>query len=221
MPGSPRAYPGLTGSFVGKGNRVRARGRGRFRKDCEVGEAVFRSIRELLASIDWSSSDDRAVFIPANLAPRQSSNRFRSGIALALVLVLGSLPPYCLSAIVPRVLALWKCPNFMARSAWDSATPRVPSRRVRSDSCRCAHRLDDHRTRTFQQEYLGFKNTAAHFDEKYLWDSLRPIIPCPTGRIFRGTLSQALRARLRSVLSLRDALAIVVAPNPTWRSFSR
>jgi hypothetical protein len=27
------------------------------------------------------------------------------------------------------------------------------------------------------------------------------------GRFFRGTLSQALRARLRSVLSLRDALA--------------
>src|SRR5580700_11631974 len=36
---------------------------------------------------------------------------------------------------------------------------------------------------------------------------LRPIIPYPTGRFFRGTLSQALRARLRSVLSLRDALA--------------
>src|ERR1700759_4188418 len=30
--------------------------------------------------------------------------------------------------------------------------------------------------------------------------------PYPTGRFFRGTLSQALRARLRSVLSLRDAL---------------
>src|SRR3984957_18317530 len=34
-----------------------------------------------------------------------------------------------------------------------------------------------------------------------------PIIPYPTGRFFRGTLSQALRARLRSVSSLRDALA--------------
>src|SRR5208337_1898414 len=32
-------------------------------------------------------------------------------------------------------------------------------------------------------------------------------MPYPTGRFFRGTLSQALRARLRSVLSLRDALA--------------
>ena len=34
-----------------------------------------------------------------------------------------------------------------------------------------------------------------------------PIIRYPTGRFFRGTLSQALRARLRSVSSLRDALA--------------
>jgi hypothetical protein len=34
-----------------------------------------------------------------------------------------------------------------------------------------------------------------------------PIIPYPTGRFFRGTLFQALRARLRSVSSLRDAMA--------------
>ena len=31
-----------------------------------------------------------------------------------------------------------------------------------------------------------------------LWDQLRPIIPYPTGRFFRGTLSHALRAWLRS-----------------------
>src|SRR5208283_1124693 len=54
---------------------------------------------------------------------------------------------------------------------------------------------------------IFLKKHGAHFDEKYLWDQLRPIIPYPTGRFFRGTLSQALRARLRSVLSLRDALA--------------
>src|SRR6202046_4383161 len=34
-----------------------------------------------------------------------------------------------------------------------------------------------------------------------------PIIPCPTGRFFRGTLSQALRARLRSGSSPPAALA--------------
>src|ERR1700738_131656 len=52
---------------------------------------------------------------------------------------------------------------------------------------------------TFQEEYLAFlKKHGAHFDEKYLWHQLRPIIPYPTGRFFRGTLSQALRAWLRS-----------------------
>ena len=34
------------------------------------------------------------------------------------------------------------------------------------------------------------KKHGARFDEKYLWDQLRPIIPCPTGRFFRGTLFQ-------------------------------
>ena len=30
------------------------------------------------------------------------------------------------------------------------------------------------------------KRHGPHFDEKYLWDSLRPIIPYPTGRFFEG-----------------------------------
>src|SRR5580704_3701921 len=49
---------------------------------------------------------------------------------------------------------------------------------------------------------------------RLLWGGAVPGTSCqatitsyPTGRFFRGTLSQALRARLRSVLSLRDALA--------------
>jgi hypothetical protein len=54
---------------------------------------------------------------------------------------------------------------------------------------------------------------GAHLDEKYLWDALRPIIPYPTGRFFRGMLSQALRARLRSVLSLRDPAS---SANSAW-----
>src|ERR1700732_2876590 len=59
--------------------------------------------------------------------------------------------------------------------------------------------LEQQRTRTFQEEYLAFlKKRGSHFDEKYLWDQLRPIIPYPTGRFFRGTLSPALRAWLRS-----------------------
>ena len=31
----------------------------------------------------------------------------------------------------------------LARSAWDSATLKEPSRRVRYDPCRCAHRFED------------------------------------------------------------------------------
>jgi hypothetical protein len=63
--------------------------------------------------------------------------------------------------------------------------------------------------RTFQKEYLAFpKKHGAPFDERYLWDWLHPVIliPYPTGRFFPGTLSQALRAWLRSGLSLRDTL---------------
>ncbi len=102
----------------------------------------------------------------------------------------------------------------LAQSAWDTATPQDPSRRVRYDSCRCAHRFEDWRGGNFEryrlaewkwslnpfhEEYLAFlKNRDAYFDEKYLWDQLRPIIPYATGRFFGETLSQALRARLRS-----------------------
>ena len=35
--------------------------------------------------------------------------------------------------------------------------------------------------------YLAFlKKDGTPFDEIYLWDKLRPINPCPTGRFFRG-----------------------------------
>src|ERR1700730_17128842 len=61
---------------------------------------------------------------------------------------------------------------------------------VRADS-RKGHyieqQLEHHRTRAFQEEYLAsVKRHGPHFDEKYLWDSLRPIIPYPTGRFSRG-----------------------------------
>ena len=64
---------------------------------------------------------------------------------------------------------------------------------------------EHHRTRTFQEEYLAFlKKHGAHFDEKYLWDEVRPIIPYPTGRFlfrhaFPGTACQATIG-----MSLRD-----------------
>jgi len=71
--------------------------------------------------------------------------------------------------------------------------------------------LEHHRTRTFQEEYLALRNTAPISTRNTSGigcaRSYRPIIPYPTGRFIRGTLSQALRARLRSGLSLRDVLA--------------
>src|SRR6202162_2819910 len=36
-----------------------------------------------------------------------------------------------------------RCDRSLARSAWDSATPKEPSRRVRCDSRRFGHRFDD------------------------------------------------------------------------------
>jgi hypothetical protein len=55
-----------------------------------------------------------------------------------------------------------RCDRSLARSAWDSATPEEPSRRVRCDSCRCEHRSDDWRDETGR--------TFVHFDQKYLSD---------------------------------------------------
>jgi hypothetical protein len=63
--------------------------------------------------------------------------------------------------------------------------------------------------------YLAFlKKHGTHFDENYLWGLAAPIIPYPTGRFFRGDAFQALRARLRSESSLRDA-----APSASGRKF--
>jgi len=79
-----------------------------------------------------------------------------------------------------------------ARSAWDSAHPQK-SRPVRYGMIRVRVRTDS------KIGYLAcLKKHDVHFDEKYLWDQLRLIIPYPTGRFFRGDLSQALRAWLRS-----------------------
>jgi hypothetical protein len=88
-----------------------------------------------------------------------------------------------------------------ARSAWDSATPKEPSRRVRYDSCTCAHRFEDWREEISNAVSLSrtemipkcigrvldhvrhlvilrtrlavafLKKHDAQFDEKYLWDS--------------------------------------------------
>src|SRR5580692_8561964 len=99
------------------------------------------------------------------------------------------------------------------RSAGENA-----SRRVRSDSCSCAHRFDDWSDEVWYRKTET--ETRRTGRREYLWDSLRPIMPYPTGRFFRGTLSQALRARLRSVCpsgtrTLPEVLPLSNCPSST------
>jgi hypothetical protein len=86
----------------------------------------------------------------------------------------------------------------LARSAWDSATSKEPSRRVRSDSRRYAHRFDD------WSDWPSKKN-GAPFDEIPLGLNLRPIIPCPTGRFFRGGAVPGTSCQATIGPSLRDS----------------
>jgi hypothetical protein len=58
-----------------------------------------------------------------------------------------------------------RCDRSLARSAWNSATPEEPSRRVRSDSCRCASLLDA--LADISQQHLtlatkGFQRFTSH-----------------------------------------------------------
>jgi hypothetical protein len=94
-----------------------------------------------------------------------------------------------------------RCDRSLARSAWDSATSKEPSRRVRCDLSKCAHRFDDGsgEISNLSRRVCLPKETRRIFRREISGISCRPIIPCPTGRFLRGTLSQALRARLRSV----------------------
>ena len=54
----------------------------------------------------------------------------------------------CLLRNVPE----GRCDRSLARNAWDRATPKEPSRRVRCDSRRCAHRFDDGSDKNFEYE---------------------------------------------------------------------
>jgi hypothetical protein len=121
------------------------------------------------------------------------------------------------------------CDRSLARSAWDIATPREPSRRVRYDSCRCVN-VDsvievigvtifgrENRRNLCVQETVHHIERSSHI----IGHSCRYDRCCPTGRAFRrgrppglaapdhtvpygtdlsGHASQALHARLRSVV---------------------
>ena len=68
-----------------------------------------------------------------------------------------------------------RCDRSLARSAWESTIPKDPSRRVRCESFRCKHESIEN-VISFARSY------------RTLWDGS-----------FGVVLSQALRARLRSV----------------------
>ena len=110
-------------------------------------------------------------------------------------------------------------PQSQARSAWDRAAPKEPSRRVRCDPRRCAHpfdfsvgiwqvhesvhvleqQLELHRTRTFQKEYyLASLRNTAHIWREIALGLAATDQTVPYGTALGVALSQALRARLRS-----------------------
>src|ERR1700722_3771774 len=87
-----------------------------------------------------------------------------------------------------------RCDRSLARSAWESATQK--SRPVRYGVIRAGARTDS---------MIGVTQFRKQKQKKFVvWfratGIICPVIPYPTGRFFRETFSQALRARLRSVV---------------------
>ena len=71
-------------------------------------------------------------------------------LGAALIAIIRTLPPAsgARARISPgnsklRNVPEGRCDRSLARSAWDGATLKEPSRRVRCDWCRCARRFDD------------------------------------------------------------------------------
>jgi hypothetical protein len=87
-----------------------------------------------------------------------------------------------------------RCDRSLARSAWDSATQK--SRPVGYGLIRAGLRTDS------MVGVTKFEYAAHFFDEKYLWVSCARSYRTLRGRFSRWTLSQALRAKLLSLLSL-------------------
>src|ERR1700731_2803338 len=88
---------------------------------------------------------------------------------------------------------LGKCPS------------KEPSRRVRYDRAQLIQRYFSSTCAPCFSFSFRIRNFVTPIVESVRTPAR--ITPYPTGRLFWEALSQALRARLRSVLSLRDALA--------------
>ena len=113
----------------------------------------------------------------------------------------------------------------LARSAWDRAAPKEPSRRVRCDLRRCAHpfdfsigiwqvhesvhvleqQLEHHRTRTFQKEdYLASLRNTAHIWREIALGLAATDQTVPYGTALWGGVVPGTSCQATISLSLRD-----------------
>jgi hypothetical protein len=83
------------------------------------------------------------------------------------------------------------------RPVTDPFRPKCP---VGYGVIRAGVRID---SRRFRKRSIA-SSSSTHFDEKYFWDSLHPIIPYPMGRFFGGTLSPGTSCQATIATSLRD-----------------
>jgi hypothetical protein len=95
----------------------------------------------------------------------------------------------------------------LARSAWETQPQQsrpvgygLIRAGVGTDSTIGGSKFRTHRPRTFQEAYLNFLRKTAQFRREIPLGLAALDHTVPMGRFLRGTLSQALRARLRSVV---------------------
>jgi len=91
----------------------------------------FERLR-LLPGLDRSISN--------NCSSSNRTNNARAGFAPDELLGSGTTQPRpCIISSNTFATDKGRCDRSLARSAWENPTPKDPSRRVRCDSCRCAH----------------------------------------------------------------------------------
>ncbi len=97
----------------------------------------FERLR-LLPGLDRSISN--------NCSSSNRTNNARAGFAPDELLGSGTTQPRpCIISSNTFATDKGRCDRSLARSAWESTTPKEPSRRVRCDSGRCTHRIDRER----------------------------------------------------------------------------
>ena len=101
-----------------------------------------------------------------------------------------------------RDVPVGRCDRSLARSAWKTPSPKRPSRRVRCDLRRCAHRFDDWR-RVFSLP----QETPRTFRREIPLGLAAPDHTVPYGTVLSRDAFPGTSCQATIVLSLRDALA--------------